>query len=128
MLFIFLMLNLEIEKFLVLNFEAVESVTWSNDGKYLAFIGQNARQSDIYTYNFETKEIKNLTNDIFSDFDPSWSHDDKVIYFSSDRGDKLDAKMLPPDFRIMQHDYTQKDIYKYVLESESIVRINRSSI
>ncbi|MCK7523334.1 MAG: hypothetical protein MZV64_39615 [Ignavibacteriales bacterium] len=46
------------------------------------------------------KEIINLTNDIFSDFDPSWSHDDKVIYFSSDRGDKLDAKMLPPDFRI----------------------------
>lgn len=106
-----------------INFEAVESVTWSNDGKYLAFIGQNARQSDIYTYNFETKEIKNLTNDIFSDFDPSWSHDDKVIYFSSDRGDKLDAKMLPTDFRITQHDYTQKDIYKYVLDNGLIVRI-----
>jgi Tol biopolymer transport system component len=106
-----------------INFEAVESVTWSNDGIHLAFIGQNARQSDIYTYNFESKEIKNLTDDIFSDFDPSWSHDDKVIYFSSDRGDKLDAKMLPTDFRITQHDYTQKDIYKYVLESELIVRI-----
>jgi Tol biopolymer transport system component len=108
---------------LSINFEAVESVIWSNDGKYLGFIGQNARQSDIYTYNFETEEIKNLTNDIFSDFDPAWSHDDKAIYFSSDRGDKLDAKMLPPDFRITKHDYTQKDIYKYVLESESIVRI-----
>jgi Tol biopolymer transport system component len=106
-----------------INFEAIESVTWSNNGEYLAFIAQNARQSDIYTYNFETREIKNLTNDIFSDSDPAWSHDDDVIYFSSDRGDKINAKMLPTDFRIMNHDYDQKDIYKYVLESDSIIRI-----
>ncbi len=39
-----------------LTFDAIESVTWSNDGKYLAFVGQNARQSDIYTYNFETRK------------------------------------------------------------------------
>ncbi len=106
-----------------INFEAIESVTWSNNGEYLAFIAQNARQSDIYTYNFETKEIKNLTNDIFSDSDPAWSHDDDVIYFSSDRGDKISAKMLPSDFRIMNHDYNQKDIFKYVLETDSIIRI-----
>ncbi|HCY75669.1 MAG TPA: biopolymer transporter Tol [Ignavibacteriales bacterium] len=106
-----------------INFDAIESVTWSNDGKYLAFIGQNARQSDLYTYNFETKEIINLTNDIFSDSDPSWSHDDKGIYFSSDRGDKLDPKQLPGDFRISQQNYSQKDIYKFDLAQNKIVRI-----
>lgn len=108
---------------LSINFEAVESVNWSNDGKYLAFIGQSAHQSDVYTYNFETKEIINLTNDIFSDSDPSWSHDDRAIYFSSDRGDKLDSKLLPADFRISQHNYNQKDIYKYDLDNPKIVRI-----
>jgi len=106
-----------------INFDAVESVIWSNDGKYLAFIGHNARQSDLYTYNFETKEIKNLTNDIFSDFDPSWSHDDKEIYFSSDRGDNLDGKQLPNNFRISQHDYSQKDVYKYALSDNEVIRI-----
>lgn len=106
-----------------INFDAVESVTWSNDGKYLAFIGQNARQSDLYTYNFETKEIINLTNDIFSDSDPSWSHDDKAIYFVSDRGDKLDGRQLPNDFKISQQNYSQKDIYKFVLAQNKIVRI-----
>ncbi len=106
-----------------INFDAVESVIWSDDGKYLAFIGQNARQSDLYTYNFETKEIKNLTNDIFSDFDPSWSHDDKEIDFSSDRGDNMDGKHLPDDFRISQHNYSQKDIYKFVLSENKVIRI-----
>jgi Tol biopolymer transport system component len=111
------------KEILNINFEAVESVTWSNDGKNLAFIGQNARQSDLYIYNFETAETKNLTNDIFSDLDPSWSLDDNAIYFSSDRGDELDGKKLPADFKISQHNYSQNDIYKYVLSENKIVRI-----
>lgn len=106
-----------------INFDAVESVTWSNDGKTLAFIGQNARQSDLYLYNFETHETKNLTNDIFSDSDPAWSLDDNSIYFSSDRGDFLDARELPKDFKIAQHTYSQIDIYKFLLDDNKIVRI-----
>lgn len=106
-----------------LNFDAIESVTWSNDGKYLAFIGQNARQSDVYTYNFDTKEIINFTNDIFSDSDPAWSHDDQTIYFSSDRGDIIDGSGLEKDFKISNHNYSQKDIYKIVLPDDKIIRI-----
>ena len=106
-----------------INFDAVESVTWSNDEKTLAFIGQNARQSDLYLYNFETRETKNLTNDIFSDSDPAWSLDDNSIYFSSDRGDILDARELPKDFKIAQHNYSQIDIYKILLDDNKIVRI-----
>ncbi len=56
-----------------------------NDGKSLAFVGQNERQSDIYVYDFATGKTVNLTDDIFSDSDPSWSADNKSIYFSSDR-------------------------------------------
>jgi len=106
-----------------INFDAVESVTWSNDGNYLAFIGQDGRQSDLYTYNFTTSEIKNLTKDIFSDSDPSWSHDDKSIYFSSDRGDNLNRKQLPADFSILKHNYSQKDIYKLALSNDEVIRI-----
>ncbi len=113
----------ENREILDINFDAVESVTWSNDGKTLAFIGQNARQSDLYLYNFETRKITNLTDDIFSDSDPAWSHDDKAIYFSSDRCDHLTAKQLPDDFKVYEYNYSQKDIYKYIIDDNTVVRI-----
>ena len=74
--------------------ETIQSVTWSHNGKYIAFIGQNKKQSDIYIYNFETQELTNLTDDIFSDSDPSWSLDDSKIYFASDRGSLLDKSQI----------------------------------
>ena len=106
-----------------LSFEAIESVTWSNNGKLLAFVGQNPRESDVYTYNFETKEVINHTKDIFSDSDPSWSNDDKCIYFVSDRGNILDTINLEKNFSIWQHDFSQKDIYKFSLQENRITRI-----
>lgn len=108
---------------LELDFESIESVTWSNDGKYLAFVGQNAKQSDIYTYNFETREIKNLTNDIFSDSDPAWAHNDSAIYFVSDRDDYLNAAEISDEFKMSDHLYSQKDIYKYEISNSQIIRI-----
>lgn len=108
---------------LELNFESIESVTWSNDGNYLGFVGQNAKQSDIYIYNFETKEVTNLTNDIFSDSDPSWSNDNKSIYFVSDRSEYLKANQVVSDFKMYNHDYTQKDIYRLNLDNKSVIRI-----
>ena len=92
------------------------------------YIGQNAQQSDVYVYNFETAEIVNLTNDIFSDSDPSWSHDDSSIYFVSDRGYNLNGKNLEEDFKIAKHNYSQKDIYKINLPDTEIIQHNRFSI
>lgn len=103
--------------------ESIESVTWSNDGKYLAFVGQNSRQSDIYTYNFETGEVQNLTNDIFSDSDPAWSHQSNAIYFVSDRDDYLDPNFINDEFKMSDHLYHQKDIYKYEIPNSRIIRI-----
>lgn len=111
------------QEVLPVRLEAIQSITWSDDGKYLAFIGQNTSQSDIYLYDFATSSTVNLTDDIFSDSDPSWSSDGKSIYFSSDRGEYLTKENLPADFKIKDHDYSQKDIYKYVLRTKNIVRI-----
>ncbi|KAB2844188.1 MAG: biopolymer transporter Tol, partial [Ignavibacterium sp.] len=105
------------------NLESIESVAWSNDGKYLAFVGQTSKQSDIYIYNFETKELTDLTNDIFSDSDPAWSQDDKAIFFVSDRGDFLDAGKIVKNFKISEHNYSQKDIYKLNIADREIIRI-----
>jgi hypothetical protein len=65
--------------------EQFGNLTWSPDGKEIAFSGMAEGQSDIFSYNLITKELKHITNDEFSDYAPSFSPDGKKIVFSSDR-------------------------------------------
>lgn len=100
----------------------IESVNWSRDGKKLALVGQTESQSDIFIYDFETKELTNLTNDIFSDTDPVWSPDNSFIYYSSDRGNNLD-KVDQDKFEIWNHNYKQLDIYSIQVSTKKIERL-----
>jgi len=61
------------------------NITWAPDGLTLGFSGLKNGYSDLYTYNLQTKEIRQLTNDYYSDFQPSFSRDGKYIVFSTDR-------------------------------------------
>jgi len=106
-----------------LDLDGVFSVDWSNDGNLLAFVGVKSPQSDIYTYNITTKEIKNLTNDIFSDSDPVFSPDGKMIYFTSDRGDITSPAMISKNFKIWKYDFGQTDLYSVNISTGIIRRI-----
>jgi len=57
--------------------DGIFSVDWSPDGDRLVFIGNQDYRSDVYVYHLKTGELINLTNDVFSDADPSWSPDGK---------------------------------------------------
>jgi len=59
----------------------------------------NRRNLIFYIYNMTTKEVKNLTNDIFSDSEPVFSPDGKTIYFASDRGDIISSSMISKNFK-----------------------------
>lgn len=106
-----------------IDLDGIFSVAWSKDGTTLAFVGVKTPQSDIYTYNLETKELQNLTKDIFSDRDPVFSPDGKTIYFSSDRGDILSPSMLPENFKMWNFDYGQTDLYSIDISTRAIRRI-----
>ena len=68
------------------NLAVIASPSWSPDGAELVFEGINrGGQSDLYLYNMNTGRISLLTNDIYADRTPSWSHTDDLIAFSSDR-------------------------------------------
>jgi hypothetical protein len=65
--------------------EQFSNLSWSPDGKNIVFQGLSEGQGDLYLYNFDTKQVKQLTNDKYSDYQPSFSRDGKKIIFSSDR-------------------------------------------
>lgn len=72
-----------------LNLDGIDGIDFSPDGTELALSGYKPLQSDIYVYNMKTHKLRDLTNDIFSDEQPRWSPNGKLIYFTSDRGDSL---------------------------------------
>lgn len=61
------------------------NIAWSPDNETVVFSGLEEGHSDLYTYNTKTKELKQLTNDVYSDYQPSYSRDGKYIVFSTDR-------------------------------------------
>ncbi|WP_184549728.1 DPP IV N-terminal domain-containing protein [Mucilaginibacter sp. FT3.2] len=65
--------------------EQFSNLSWSPNGKDIVFTGLSEGQSDLYSYNFDTKKITQLTNDKYTDYQPTYSRDGKKILFSSDR-------------------------------------------
>lgn len=106
-----------------LRLDGIFSVDWSPDGKKLAFVGLHKHQSDIFIYDLESKKLTNLTNDIFSDSDPHFSHNGKAVFFSSDRGDYTELASREYFFDIINHNYKQLDLYRIDISSREIQRI-----
>jgi Tol biopolymer transport system component len=102
--------------------DGIFSVDWSPVDDRLAFVGDKSHHSDIYVYNLDTKELENLTDDIFSDSDPTWSADGKRVFFSSDRRGYVDGRDVSPNFKMQQYDYSQKDLYSIDVATRSITR------
>ena len=61
------------------------NIAWSPDGETVAFSGLQNGYSDIYLYNLADKELTQLTDDGYSDYQPAFSRDGKRIVFSTDR-------------------------------------------
>ena len=110
------------EKRELFGFDKITSISYSNDGKHLAFSAVRKGQSDIFIYNVLSYGTTQLTKDIADDFTPSFTKNDKAIVFSSNRDvEELNA----PDSAIQENtDVFLISLKKY--KATGITRITNS--
>lgn len=117
----------KVEKVRFDELDAIGSVSWSPDGQKLAFDGNIGPYQDIFVYDFSSKELTNITNDFFSDYEPSWDNDSETIYFVSDRGDKIDLGSYTTEYRLLKDESIyQSDIYSVTINGEQTVRLTET--
>ncbi|WP_367914862.1 hypothetical protein [Leadbetterella sp. DM7] len=74
------------KEYAISELDAFTNPAWSPDGEHLVITGIREGKVDLFLYNLRTGNLKNLTNDIYSDVQPAWSPDGRYIYFVTDRG------------------------------------------
>jgi hypothetical protein len=90
-----------IEHIRVPGLDALTAPAWSPDGHSIALSGQATGVTNLYIFDLDTKQIRQLTNDRYADMQPAWSPDGKTIAFVSDRGSGTNlAELRFSDFGI----------------------------
>jgi Tol biopolymer transport system component len=70
--------------------------TWSSDGTKLAYVANRGGSDDLYVYDATTQSERRLTDDDFSEADPSWSPTaDEILYTVEAADTGLDIMRLP---------------------------------
>lgn len=76
----------KIKKSIYLNkFDSIYELDISPDGNIISFSGQKNNKCDIFTYNIQTAELKQITNDNYQNSQPRWSNSGDNIAFVSER-------------------------------------------
>lgn len=73
---------------------AFNDPSWSPDGRYIALSGLKNGKTDLYIYDYVNHELTQLTNDLYSEIQPSWSSDSRKLVFVSDRGSDTNLDSL----------------------------------
>ena len=74
-----------VETFPIKGIPAFTNPSWSPDGQQIMVTGLAKGQVDLYAVHVRTKQIKQLTNDVYSEMHPSWSKDGASIWFATDQ-------------------------------------------
>lgn len=73
---------------------AISSPTWSPDGRTLAFSGMRNGLGDLFLMDLESGEVRQLTEDRYSNLHPDFSPDGSKIVYSTDEGPDTNFETL----------------------------------
>ncbi len=103
--------------------EGVTSPSWSPDGRRLVFSGYAGGISDLYIVDADGRNLRQLTNDRYSQMQPQWSPDGRTIAYATDQGPETDFEVLRFDpWRLALYDLTTDRIE--VLPGQSGLNLN----
>lgn len=58
---------------------------WSPNGRYIALSGLKDGQTDLYLYDLKEAKLTQLTNDVYSEIQSTWSADGTSLIFATDQ-------------------------------------------
>lgn len=102
----------------IFGFQKILSMSYSPNGRDLAFSAIRRGQSDIYLFNIASASSQQITRDIYNDLSPSYLRGGKELIFVSNRLSdtlEIDPKIKKPDLPVTH------DIFIYDIENKSKV-------
>jgi len=107
------------------NVDGVLTPVWSPLGDEIAFTGIQNGLGDLYSINLKTEKLRKITNDKFSDLEPSWAPDGQSLVFVSDRGENI--SVIPDsNLRIQDINYRNYDIYIVKADGSEIQQLTNT--
>lgn len=94
--------------------DEILSMNYSPNGQQIIMSGVDNGQTDLYLYYNIGNRQERLTNDVFGDFDPSFSQDGNRIIFTSNRTDDT-LRTKPEPIRLSRN----RDVFAFDLKSRS---------
>lgn len=103
----------------LMNLEKVLSCSYNIKGDKIIFSGVNNSQTDIYLYSVLGSSQKQVTDDIYDDYDPKFIPNSNEIIFSSNRGGLKSKKANVPNKNTF-------DLYKINFRNRKLTQITNT--